>query len=135
MASLDSLQISEEKKKYITEKLNPVLEDFVTECLMNLPADPLDQMLSFCERKENGTSDVVKENVRLQREVERLKAAVEEARLMVSSLAKQEAKSAEAPKKEAKSAGAAKEDAKTSDESKDEAELAEEEAKPASEEK
>lgn len=105
MASLDSLQMSEEKKTYITKILNPVLEEFVTECLKNLPADPVDEMLSFCSRQgvtrlEDGSVLGKKslgwelENARLKTEVERLKVAVEETGLMLSSLAKQEAKSA-----------------------------------------
>lgn len=97
MTSLDSLQISEEKKKYITETLNPILEEFVTECLKTMPGNPLDEMLAFADKKGGGggDGDLSKENARLKAEMEQLKAKVEEAGVMVSNLAKEEDKEEE----------------------------------------
>jgi len=90
MSSLDNLQISDEKKKYITDVLNPVLEEFVTDCLKSMPPNPLDEMLALSGNKGGGSDDLAKENARLKAEMEQLKAKVEEAGLMVSNLAKDE---------------------------------------------
>lgn len=43
-SSIGSLQISEDKKKYITDHVSPVLEDLVTCLLTEMPQDPL----KFC---------------------------------------------------------------------------------------
>lgn len=40
MSSLDSLAIPQEKRRYISEQLNPLLTELVTDCLRNCPENP-----------------------------------------------------------------------------------------------
>mmetsp|Transcript_55112 Transcript_55112/g.131329 ORF Transcript_55112/g.131329 Transcript_55112/m.131329 type:complete len:414 (-) Transcript_55112:271-1512(-) len=51
MESLDAMKVSEEKKKYIVEELNPLLEAIVRECMRATPEDPVPFMLKFLEEK------------------------------------------------------------------------------------
>jgi len=93
MASIEGLQISDEKKKYITETLNPLLEEFVTKCLTTM-GSPLQMMQAFVADKQGSSGGGLKEeNEKLKKEIEQLKAKVEEAGKMVAtSTEKQEDK-------------------------------------------
>eukprot|EP00928_Gymnodinium_smaydae_P035951 TRINITY_DN2520_c0_g2_i1.p1 TRINITY_DN2520_c0_g2~~TRINITY_DN2520_c0_g2_i1.p1 ORF type:complete len:405 (+),score=164.57 TRINITY_DN2520_c0_g2_i1:73-1287(+) len=51
MEGLDNLKVSDEKKKYIVELVNPVLEEMVAECIHQMPADPVPFMLEWLELK------------------------------------------------------------------------------------
>lgn len=52
MDSLDALRIPEEKKRYIIDQLNPVLEEMVAECIKKMPDDPVPFMLDWLEKRK-----------------------------------------------------------------------------------
>jgi len=57
MDGLDSLKISEEKKKYIAELLNPVLEEMVAQCISEMPEHPMKFMVDWLEVKRVDEED------------------------------------------------------------------------------
>lgn len=57
MEGLDGVKVSEEKKKYIVELLNPVLEEMVAECIHRMPEDPVPFMLDWLEAKKVNDED------------------------------------------------------------------------------
>lgn len=97
MESLDALKISEEKKKYILDHLNPVLEEMVAECIKSTPKDPVPFMLEWLEAKKATDEDrllssdekerLAKENEQLTENVTKVKSQIQEA----AKLAQQEA--------------------------------------------
>jgi cAMP-dependent protein kinase regulator len=52
MDSLDALRIPEEKKRYIIDQLNPILEEMVAECIKKMPDDPVPFMLNWLEKRK-----------------------------------------------------------------------------------
>lgn len=72
--SLDSLNVSEDRKKYILEKLNPLLEEFVTKILTTLDPKPLEALAAFA-RDKKGISDakLANQNEKLKKDIELLK--------------------------------------------------------------
>jgi len=73
--SLDSLNMSDERKNYIIQVFNPAFEEFVIAVLTNLPKDPIAAMLEFAQGKKGGpSSDISK----LQQENEKLKQQISE---------------------------------------------------------
>jgi len=64
--------IPEEKKKYILETLNPLLEELVTQCLSSL-SNPLDIMQQFIDMKQGFS--LKEENKKLKEEINQLKSA------------------------------------------------------------
>jgi cAMP-dependent protein kinase regulator len=89
MEGLDALKISEDKKKYIVEMLNPLLEEMVAECIHKTPADPVPFMLEWLENKKVQEEDkllspedkerLVNENEQLQANVNKVKGQMQEA--------------------------------------------------------
>lgn len=89
MEGLDALKISEDKKKYIVDLLNPVLEEMVAECIHKMPDDPVPFMLQWLEQKRVQDEDKLlspeekqkfaEENERLQAEVLKVKSRMQEA--------------------------------------------------------
>jgi cAMP-dependent protein kinase regulator len=89
MDGLDALKISEEKKKYIVESLNPVLEEMVAECIHKTPGDPVPFMLEWLENKKVQEEDkllspeekerLMQENEQLQTNVNKVKGQMQEA--------------------------------------------------------
>jgi len=75
MSSLDQLRIPEHKKRYILDKLNPLLEEMVTEVLTTLPSDPVDFMLTWLKSnklpKQNANDQ---ELAKLRAEIAELKS-------------------------------------------------------------
>lgn len=57
MEGLDGVRVSEDKKKYIVELLNPVLEEMVAECIHRMPEDPVPFMLDWLEAKKVNDED------------------------------------------------------------------------------
>jgi cAMP-dependent protein kinase regulator len=74
---LDQLRIPEHKKRYILDKLNPLLEEMVTEVLTTLPSDPVDFMLTWLKSnklpKQNANDQ---ELAKLRAEIAELKSHV-----------------------------------------------------------
>jgi cAMP-dependent protein kinase regulator len=95
MEGLDAMKISEEKKKYITELLNPMLEEMVAECIHKMPNDPVPFMLEWLEAKKVTDEDKLlspeekqrlkEENKKLQESMTKVKSEMQEAAKMVSS--------------------------------------------------
>jgi len=89
MESFDNLKISDEKKKYISELLNPVLEEMVAECIHRMPEDPVPFMLEWLEQKKVLDEDkaltpeererIQAENKSLQENVDKVKSQMQEA--------------------------------------------------------
>lgn len=62
MSVVDGLPFAEEKKKYILERLDPVLEEMVSDVLTEMPKSPIDFMISWL-RKRSGTAAPIKESM------------------------------------------------------------------------
>ncbi|CAE7399514.1 pkaR [Symbiodinium natans] len=94
---VEALKISEDKKKYIMDLLNPVLEEMVAECIHKMPKDPVPFMLDWLEGKRAAEEDkllspeekdkLVKENEDMAVKVNKLKGQVQEAAKMVTESA------------------------------------------------
>jgi len=94
MEGLDNVKISEEKKKYIVEQLNPVLEEMVAECITKMPKDPIPFMVNWLESKSSKAADEQlsaedrerfrKENLSLEQELTKTSSQVQEAALIAS---------------------------------------------------
>jgi len=95
MEGLDAMKISEEKKKYIVELLNPMLEEMVAECIHKMPADPVPFMLEWLEGKKVTDEDKLlspeeksrlkEENKKLQENMTKVKTEMQEAAKLVSA--------------------------------------------------
>lgn len=89
MEGLDSLQITEEKKKFILELLNPILEEMVAECIHVMPPDPTPFMRDWLEAKKcndeekslspEEKSRIEKENQSLQTQLNKVKSQLQQA--------------------------------------------------------
>lgn len=76
-----SLNIPESKKKYIMEKLNPVLEELTTDVVVQFPDDPADYILQWLIKKSGADvaasdPEVAKKNEALKTELKDLKHGV-----------------------------------------------------------
>jgi cAMP-dependent protein kinase regulator len=76
-AAVEGLKISEEKKSYIVNKLNPILEDMVTEVLTSLPTNPVIFMRDYMEKKMVSSGGAGMDAGALQAENEALKKSIE----------------------------------------------------------
>lgn len=98
MDGLDSLRISDEKKKYIVDLLNPVLEEMVAECIHRMPQDPVPFMLEYLEQKrikEEEKDLTVEERGRLLEENEKLQTQVDKVKSQMQAAVKMAATSEE----------------------------------------
>jgi len=86
MDQFQALKISEEKKRYIVEILNPMLEEMVAETIHKMPKDPVPFMLQWLEHKKiledeaallpEDKQRIVAENDKLQAEINSMKGHV-----------------------------------------------------------
>jgi len=100
MEGLDTLKISDEKKKYIIDSLNPVLEAMVAECIHRMPADPVPFMLQWLQQKNIAEEDkllspqekdrLAAENKQLEAEINRVKSQMQECAKLAAGDAKEE---------------------------------------------
>jgi len=93
---IKKLEVSDEKKKYMMETLNPVLQEFVAKCMMKM-TDPIHLMQDFVHEKDF-TRETTKES--LSHEVEKLKAQIERQRneiIRLKALAGEEEEEEEEP--------------------------------------
>jgi cAMP-dependent protein kinase regulator len=91
---LDKIPISEEKKKFILDRLNPLLEDMVAEAIMKMPSDPVPFMLDWLEGKRVAEEDKLltseeqerlkQENEALRQNMTKVKSEMQEAAKLVS---------------------------------------------------
>mmetsp|Transcript_28212 Transcript_28212/g.61586 ORF Transcript_28212/g.61586 Transcript_28212/m.61586 type:complete len:403 (-) Transcript_28212:107-1315(-) len=88
MEELDAFPISSEKKKYILESVNPILEDMVVEVIQRVPGDPVPFMLEWLEKRRVQEEDkqlspeertrLETDNARLEEEKTRVKMQMRE---------------------------------------------------------
>jgi cAMP-dependent protein kinase regulator len=88
MEGLDAMKVSDEKKKYIVDLLNPTLEALVAECIKNTPGDPVAFMLDWLEQKRISDDDarmtpedraaMQAENQKLEAEMKKIKNEMQE---------------------------------------------------------
>ncbi|CAD7954549.1 unnamed protein product [Amoebophrya sp. A25] len=94
MASIDSLKIPEEKKRYIAEELNPILTELVADCLKNCPKEPATFMLEWLRTKKGIQMDadevekMKEENEKLKAELKTLSATLKDCSGMLATLTK-----------------------------------------------
>jgi len=89
MAELEDLNIPAEKKKYISQLLNPMLEEMVAACIHKMPKDPVPFMLEWLEEKKVSTDDkmltpeekelLARENMSLEANLTKVKSQMQEA--------------------------------------------------------
>jgi len=103
MSVVDGLSFSEEKKKYILEVLDPVLEEMVADTLTTMPASPTEHMVAWL-RLRSGVPVASKENMSLQKRNEELKRALNQTKESVkeggSMIKKEEQKEEESEEEE-----------------------------------
>lgn len=97
MAALESLEASipDDKKKFILDVLNPMLEEMVAETITKMPTDPVPFMLDFLEAKrceaedallsEEDKARIKAENERLRDNMGKVKAEMQETAKLISA--------------------------------------------------
>lgn len=90
MSVVEGLPFAEEKKKYILDRLDPILEEMVSDVLTDMPASPIDFMIAWL-RKRSGTANEAKlsmaaKNSQLKQELGQVTSSLQEAGLAMSSL-------------------------------------------------
>eukprot|EP00747_Dinoflagellata_sp_TGD_P024852 gnl/TRDRNA2_/TRDRNA2_130841_c0_seq2.p1 gnl/TRDRNA2_/TRDRNA2_130841_c0~~gnl/TRDRNA2_/TRDRNA2_130841_c0_seq2.p1 ORF type:complete len:405 (+),score=128.24 gnl/TRDRNA2_/TRDRNA2_130841_c0_seq2:92-1306(+) len=93
--ALEKLKISDDKKRYILETLNPLLEQMMADCIHHSPQDPVPFMLDWMENKRVMEEDrkltneerekVTKENAELEDTLAKLKGQAQEAAMAVAA--------------------------------------------------
>lgn len=75
--ALKGLPLTDEKKAYILETLNPLLEELVTQCLTKM-SPPLEVMQAFIDEQQgsSGMQSLKEENGKLKEENEKLKKEI-----------------------------------------------------------
>jgi len=101
MSVVDGLAFSEEKKRYILEVLDPVLEEMVADTLTSMPPNPVDHMISWL-RKRSGqpvaqreSMSLAAKNAELKKSLETMKESVKEGGMMIAKEAEREEESEE----------------------------------------
>lgn len=85
---MDAVKVSDEKKKYIVDQLNPTLEELVADCIKHMPKDPCSFMLEWLENKKCNDADgslsaeeraqLIAENQKLEAEMKKVKSEMTE---------------------------------------------------------
>jgi len=88
MSVVEGLPFADEKKKYILERLDPILEEMVSDVLTEMPKNPTDFMITWL-RKRSGTATQVKmsmqaKNAQLKQELGHATSSLQEAGLAMS---------------------------------------------------
>lgn len=84
MSVVDGLPFADDKKKYIVDVLDPILEEMVSDVLTEVPEKPLDFMVTWL-RKRSGLTTVstnislAQKNQQLKQELKQIKSSIEEA--------------------------------------------------------
>jgi len=91
--NLDAVKVSDEKKKYIIDLLNPTLEELVADCIKHTPKDPCAYMLEWLENKRATESDssltpeeraaLTAENSKLEMDMKKVKSEMTETAKLV----------------------------------------------------
>jgi len=84
---VEGLPFGEDKKKYIIQTLDPVLEEMVSDLLTEMPASPIDFMISWmrrrCGKGSSGMLSATALNARLKQELKQISGSLEEAGTMI----------------------------------------------------
>jgi len=99
MSVVEGLNIMPERQKYIVERLDPILEEMVSDVLTEMPKSPIDFMISWL-RKRSGTATEVKKsmaakNAQLKQELNQATSSLQEAGLAMSTKDEKEEESEE----------------------------------------
>lgn len=89
--NLDAVKVSDEKKKYIVDLLNPTLEELVADCIKHTPKDPCAYMLEWLENKRAAEQDATltpEERVALTAENSTLEIAMKKVKSEMSETVK-----------------------------------------------
>lgn len=94
MSCVETLKISDDKKKYIVDILNPILEELVTDLLKKCPDSPLEFIEEYAAKKRSGSTGASaggskssdSEVIALKEEISVLKKKMSESAQMVSNL-------------------------------------------------
>jgi len=102
MSVVEGLPFADEKKKYILERLDPILEEMVSDVLTEMPKNPTDFMIGWL-RKRSGTATQVKmsmqsKNAQLKQELGHATSSLQEAGLAMTG--KEDAKDDESEEEE-----------------------------------
>jgi len=89
MSVVEGLPFAEDKKKYILDRLDPILEEMVSDVLTEMPKSPIDFMIAWLRRR-SGTAmeakmSVAAKNAQLKQELGQATSALQEAGLAMSS--------------------------------------------------
>lgn len=91
MSVVDGLAFSEEKKVYIVEVLDPVLEEMIADVLADLPEVPLDFMISWLSKRSGISAgrrkSMKQQNVALKQELSVATAFIQDSAQMVAQAA------------------------------------------------
>eukprot|EP00391_Amoebophrya_sp_Ameob2_P008353 CAMPEP_0179000224 /NCGR_PEP_ID=MMETSP0795-20121207/10537_1 /TAXON_ID=88552 /ORGANISM="Amoebophrya sp., Strain Ameob2" /LENGTH=68 /DNA_ID=CAMNT_0020693165 /DNA_START=206 /DNA_END=408 /DNA_ORIENTATION=- len=63
---VDTTALGEERSRFLTDHMNPVLHDLVTDVICHQPEDPLKFMQSWLQKRLGRTSDYAIEATRLK---------------------------------------------------------------------
>jgi len=90
MSVVDGLPFAEDKKKYILETLDPVLEEMVSDVLTETPNPPTDFMIAWLRKRSgasalNASVSLQSKNTQLLNELKQIKSAVEEAGIAIKT--------------------------------------------------
>mmetsp|Transcript_38933 Transcript_38933/g.121625 ORF Transcript_38933/g.121625 Transcript_38933/m.121625 type:complete len:403 (+) Transcript_38933:68-1276(+) len=83
MSVVDGLPFADEKKKYIMEKLDPILEEMVSDVLTEMPQSPHDFMIHWLRKRSGApitsSKSILAKNIELKQELKQLTGSLEEA--------------------------------------------------------
>jgi cAMP-dependent protein kinase regulator len=83
MSVVDGLPFAEDKKKYILEVLDPILEEMVSDVLTEMPKSPLDHMIRWLRKRSGGVASsrlsVQAKNTQLKQELKLITGSLVEA--------------------------------------------------------
>lgn len=85
MSEFDALDISESKKRYVRDLLNPLLEDMVMDSLFaaNLNENPTNYLLAWSNLRQKATNS---ENVKLDKENQQLREKIKQCERSITEL-------------------------------------------------
>mmetsp|Transcript_63847 Transcript_63847/g.170530 ORF Transcript_63847/g.170530 Transcript_63847/m.170530 type:complete len:404 (-) Transcript_63847:148-1359(-) len=90
MAVVEGLPFADDKKKYILEVLDPILEEMVSDVLTEVPKSPHDFMIMWLRKRSGavgmgGTKSISETNANLKQELKQLTGSLEEAGTVIKS--------------------------------------------------
>eukprot|EP00929_Paragymnodinium_shiwhaense_P092794 TRINITY_DN5278_c0_g7_i1.p1 TRINITY_DN5278_c0_g7~~TRINITY_DN5278_c0_g7_i1.p1 ORF type:complete len:407 (+),score=152.87 TRINITY_DN5278_c0_g7_i1:76-1296(+) len=89
MSVVEGLPFKEDKKKYILETLDPVLEEMVGDVLTEMPKSPMDFMICWLRKRsglalKSNQASIAEKNAQLKRELQQCSSTLDETAVMAS---------------------------------------------------